>query len=86
MDIKYTVFIEDNVILYILSLKNGIRQEIQSYIHSLGSNPYDEGDFPEEDSIGRPCFCKIIGSHALSFYPDHAVKEMKVFQIARADK
>jgi hypothetical protein len=36
--------------------------------------------------VGNPVQIKIIGDYALTFWADHAVKEVKVTRIERADR
>ena len=52
----------------------------------LASDPYTEGDFFEFDRTGRKVFTKLVSDYAVCFWPDHAVKEVKVFQISKADE
>lgn len=59
------------------------RKAIERFIDYLGENPFDEGDFPEVDESGRKVFCKVIRDHVISFYPDHAVRDLKILEIVR---
>ena len=63
-----------------------VSKEIKRFILSLSDNPFDEGDFPESDETGRPTYCKIINDQALSYFSDHAVQEIKVFELIKANK
>lgn len=62
------------------------RQAIISYLESLSSNPCQSGDYEEKDEIGRPVHIKVIGQYALTSWVDHAVSEVKVTQIEKADR
>jgi hypothetical protein len=59
------------------------RKAIEKFIDYLGENPFDEGDFPEVDESGRKVFSKVIRDYAVTYYPDHAVKELKILEIVR---
>ena len=83
---KYQVFIEQQIIDYLQSLDDSTRKEIMSFIRLLSDSPSQGGDFPESDETGRDTYCKIISDHALSYYPDHAASEIKVFELIKADK
>ena len=72
-------------VLYITT-DGDTRQGLRDYIRSLEIDPFDEGDFSETDSQGRIVFTKIVSDFAISFFVDHAVKEVKVYQLIRADK
>ena len=72
----------------ILSLSRppaGQRQKIISFLESLSGSPSQIGDYEEKDDIGRPVQIKVIGDYALTFWADHAVSEVKVTRIERAD-
>jgi mRNA-degrading endonuclease RelE of RelBE toxin-antitoxin system len=62
------------------------REQILSFIESLATNPFKPGDYEERDDVGNPVQIKIIGDYALTFWADHAVKEVKVTRIERADR
>ena len=62
------------------------RRELKEFVRMLASDPYIEGDFFEFDRIGRKVFTKLVSDYAVCFRPDHAVKEVKVFQISKADE
>ena len=68
------------------SLRGREKAALKTFIAGLASNPHVSGDFSERDRSGRETQCKIIGDYAIGFYPDHAVQEVKVFEINRADR
>jgi hypothetical protein len=59
---------------------------ILSFLESLSSDPFRRGDYEEHDDVGRPVQIKIIGNFALTYWTDHAVKEVKVTRVERADR
>jgi hypothetical protein len=61
------------------------RALILGFLEQLQSNPNRQGDYQETDSSGRQIQIKIIGKHALTYWADHAVKEVKVTKIELAD-
>jgi hypothetical protein len=62
------------------------QQKILAFLESLTSNPFQLGDYEERDEVGRPVQIKILGRHALTFWADHAVSEVKVTRIEKADR
>jgi hypothetical protein len=62
------------------------RSNILVFLESLSGNPFQKGDYEEKDLAGRPVHIKIIGKWALTFWADHAVAEVKVIRIEKADK
>ena len=62
------------------------RQLIVSFLDHLASNPYQTGDYEETDDTGRPVQIKIISNFALTYWSDHASKEVKVIKVEKADR
>jgi hypothetical protein len=44
-----------------------------------------EGDFVETDDTGRPLQVKLHGKHLITYWPDHAVKEIRIVAIESGD-
>ena len=77
------------VCIEILQLQKPSRRDrdlILRFLESLGSNPYGKGDYEERDAVERPVQIKVIGKYALTYWADHAVKEIKVTKIELADR
>lgn len=85
MSESYRVFVEEESIAILLTISKRKRQLLLGFLQTLARDPFTEADFPETDNTGRKCFCKIIDEWAISYYADHAVKEVKVFEITLAD-
>ena len=62
------------------------RERILAFLENLAKNPRQLGDFEDSDEVGRPVQTKIIGGIALTYWADHAVKEVKVVKIETADQ
>lgn len=76
------------VTIEILQLNRPDRAErdlILSFLENLANNPGLAGDFTGRDDSGRLVQIKIIGDYALTYWADHAVKEVKVTKIEKAD-
>lgn len=73
----------------VLQLKRPSRQhreQILSFLASLAEHPAKLGGYEERDEVGRPIQIKVIGDFALTYWADHAVKEVKVIKIEAADR
>ena len=65
----------------------GVQQtQISAFIDSLGNDPSQVGDYTERDESDRQVESKVIGQYAITFWVDHAVKEIKIADIRRADR
>ncbi len=82
--LDYEVLITDEI-LSIRNVSKRDRQQILSFIDSLRIDPFQPGDYSETDHNGRMINLKIIGKYALTFWADHAVKEVKITKIRNAD-
>ena len=72
-------------VLQIERPNKGERHRILAFIESLANNPERIGDYTEYDDASRPVQIKIVGDYALTYWVDHAVKEVKVTKIEKAD-
>lgn len=61
------------------------RDRILSFLEYLSNNPGCAGDYTDRDEAGRVVQIKIIGDYAITYWADHAVKEVKVTRIEKAD-
>ena len=55
------------------------------FVRWLGEHPFIQGDYTESDEVGQRREVKIVGRYAVTFWADHAVKEVKVTNIQIAD-
>ncbi len=62
------------------------RERILTFLESLANRPEFPGDYTERDVDGRSIQIKIIGDYALTYWTDHAVKEVKVTKMEKADR
>ena len=62
------------------------RNRLLRLLHELGQDPYRGGDFSERDLSRRNAEVLIFRQYAISYWADHAVKELKVIDIRDADK
>ena len=83
---NYQVYVLESAFETIALIKSIKRKEIREFIRSLSTDPFNQGDFSEVDSIGRTIFTRIIHSHAIVFVADHAAKEIKVIEVLQADE
>jgi len=82
---RYSVFIHEAVLSS--APKAGAQHRlVMDFIRSLAEDPYHEGDFRDRDEVGRPLEVKIVGRYAITYWADHAVKEVKVLHIQLADR
>ena len=81
----YAVYLRIEAAELLKSIAARNRRGIENFVDSLSGNPFKTGDYTETDAVGRPIQIKILGNFAVAFWADHAVKEIKVVAIVRAD-
>ena len=77
----YEILLKRKVHDELKQIQGNRRRAIEKFIDTISDNPFEEGDFSETDRDGRIVHCKIIRDYAITFYPDHAVKEVKVIEL-----
>jgi len=83
MQSSYSIFLRRPASDALARLREPRKSAISKFIDKLADNPSDEGDFSEQDESGRTVYCKIIRDYAISYYPDHPVKEVKILELVQ---
>jgi len=71
---SYSVYVESHIAESVAQMKLKERNQIIRLLRKLRSDPFIEGDYVERDAIGRLTQVVIVGSQAIVFWVDHAVK------------
>lgn len=82
----YEIFLRAEAVDSLRAMRGPARRQVAAYIDSLATNPFSEADYAMEDASGREIHIKILGQYAVTFWADHAVKEVKVIDIRQADR
>ena len=85
MPAGYKVFLLEEVFQSLDTLDYRERARALDFCIRLGNQPTLGGDFRERGSDGRNHEVKIIGSFAVAWWVDDAVKEVKVVGFRAAD-
>jgi hypothetical protein len=85
MQASYELYVRHEFNVALLSASRNYREQITRFIESLAGNPFQTGDYSENDSSGRLCSVKVIGKFAVYFWADHAAKEVRVVDLLDAD-
>ncbi len=83
---EYEVYLRTEAFEFLRTVRGDERTRLLRFLHELAAQPYREGDFVERDVGGRDIQVLIFQRYAISFWSDHAVKEVKVIDIRYADK
>ena len=82
----YKLYLRREALEFLQALPRKRRLEIWDVLEMLEGSPGTEGDFKEFDDSERPVEVLIIGRYSIVFWVDHAVCEVKVIEVALADR
>jgi hypothetical protein len=82
----YEVYLRAEAFEFLRHRHTDARNRLLRLLHELGRDSYRRGDFSERDLSGREIQILIFQRYAISYWADHAVKELKVIDIRYADK
>jgi hypothetical protein len=60
------------------------RQRILAFLERLENDPSLPGDYTEFDQTGRPNQVLLLGPWAVTYWADHAVREVRVVRLQHA--
>lgn len=61
------------------------RKVLLDYFEFLAGNPFTESDWVVKDVTGRPNYRAAVGRFLVTFWTDHAVREVRIVKIERVD-
>jgi hypothetical protein len=83
--LPYQVWLRQPAYDYLDSLQIAERQRLLAWMERLAENPFRNGDFTERGSDGRALQVAVIAAHAVVWWVDDAVCEVKVVAVRPAD-
>lgn len=82
----YEIFLRAEATESLRGIRGTARKAVAGLIDSLALDPSATGDYAIQDVTGRVICIKVLGSHAVTFWADHATKEIKIKDIRSADR
>ncbi len=79
----YQYVLDRDVVEIVLSLPFRQRDEFVRIFRELAQNPYEKGENSFVDPLGREIERKRFGSWLISFWADHAMKEVRIVGIQK---
>ena len=59
------------------------RKVLPDFFDRLAANPFLESDWLIDDATGRTHYCQPVGKHLVTYWADHAIREVKVVKLER---
>lgn len=81
----WKVVLNDDAVEFLLGCRAPARRSLIGLLDKLRNDPQMTGDFVEYDDSGRPLQVKLHRQFLVTFWTDHAVKEIRIVQIEPAD-
>ena len=81
----YHLYLRREVLDFLNAAARRDRKIVWELLDYLERNPKTKGDFQEIDASGRAIEGLIVGKHAVVYWTDDAVREVKVVAIEFAD-
>lgn len=83
---RYRVYVRMEAAEVLRSTRGIQRVVLVAFIDSLATETNRMGDYSERDETDRDLQIKVVGSFAITYWFDHAVTEVKVVDVRRADR
>ncbi|MBA3832660.1 MAG: hypothetical protein H0X34_12370 [Chthoniobacterales bacterium] len=74
----YRLVLESAVLHFVLARRLAERRFIIRTFDALAADPYRHGDYQEKTSAGREMEVILIGKYIITYWADHAVKELRI--------
>jgi len=81
--IQYDVVFHRTVVNFLLSRPSRERRQFVQFFDGLSNDPFQTGEFEITDVTGRQLQVRRIGGARVTFWSDHAVKEVHITDIER---
>lgn len=85
MSRPWEVVLHEDAVSFLLSCRSVERNKVLRFIEQLRESPTLPGHFEERDDAGHVLQVRLHGSHLVTYWPDQAVKEVRVVNIERND-
>ena len=71
---------------HVLAATQGIgRRQLLAVLDRIAADPFRKGDLQQRDTTGRVHEVALFDDWLVTYWPDHAVKEIRVVALERAD-
>ena len=57
------------------------RKALLDFFDRLAADPFQESDWTIEDSTGRTHYRALVGRHLVTWWADHAVREVRIAKL-----
>ena len=83
MNVRYSYVVEAGVVAFFAQCSGREREQLMRAFELLAQEPYQRGDWLRRTSLGRELQLKRVGKWLVTFWPDHAVRELRIVDVER---
>ena len=83
---EYEVYLRREVFEFLQQCRREQRNQLLTLFGAIARDPFKHGDFTERDPAGRDIEVLVFQRYAVSYWTDHAVKEVKIVEIRNPDR
>jgi hypothetical protein len=77
---NYEFVLSGEAARFLLGSPARVRVQAEGIFDSLASNPFVEADFAEHGPTGRVYYVKVYGDIIVTYWADHAVREIRILR------
>jgi hypothetical protein len=81
--IRYIFVLDEGAFAVFLKARGRARLELVRAFESLANNPYCKGENTAKHECGRPLELKRFGGWIVTFWSDHANREVRIVEITK---
>ncbi len=81
---SYEPVLSSRAAAYLVALSKSRQKRLINLLATLAENPNQVGDYSLPDNTGRDIQFILIRDQLIAFWPDHAVKELRILDIEEA--
>ena len=78
---EYEAVLSSKATAFLLGLPKARQRQVMVLLERLAATPNHPGDYSECDHTGRAVQFLLIGDFVISYWPDHAVRELRIVEI-----
>jgi len=81
----YEIVLHEEAWSALAAASNIEQRRLLAYMNELRADPFCLGDFRETDSKGRANEVQLVGEWLVTFWSDHAVREVRVVRLEKVE-
>ncbi len=81
----YALVLHEEAARRLVTASRAEQQRVGAILDELKGSPFRKGDLQERDAVGRENEIMVVGDWLVTFWVDHAVREIRVVRIESSE-